>query len=95
MHNDKSHKTDVIRARIDPVLKAHAEAVFHRLGLTTSQAITLFLKQVELRHGMPFPINIPNSETAKVLKDAEAGIDVIQAKDIDDLFKKIDLDDEH
>ncbi len=94
MHRvNDSHKSEVIRARIDPALKASTESIFHELGLTTSQAITLFLKQVELRHGLPFSVNIPNKQTAKALQDSEAGIDIIEAQDMDDLLQKLGLDD--
>lgn len=44
-------KTSTIRARIEPGLKGKAELIFHQLGLTTTQAITLFYKQVELKKG--------------------------------------------
>ncbi len=42
-------KTSTISARIDPDIKKGAEQVFRELGLTSSQAITLFYKQVELQ----------------------------------------------
>jgi len=45
----------VVRARIDPSLKTDVEAVFDALGLSTSEAIRLFLSQVSLRKGLPFP----------------------------------------
>ena len=41
-------KSSTIRARIEPDLKDKAEYVFRKLGLTTTQALTLFYKQVEL-----------------------------------------------
>jgi len=44
-------------------LKADVEAVFHHLGLTTTEAIKLFFRQVKLRGGLPFPVEIPNAET--------------------------------
>ena len=47
-------KSSTIRARIEPELKGKAENIFHQLGLTTTQAITLFYKQVELKRGLPF-----------------------------------------
>jgi DNA-damage-inducible protein J len=94
MNKSSSHKSDVMRARVEPSLKAHAEAIFHSLGLTTSQAITLFLKQVEIQKGMPFPINIPNAETAKILKESEAGINVVKTKNIQDLFEQLGLDED-
>lgn len=49
----------VVRARVDPGLKTDAEAVFEQLGLTTTEAIRLFLSQVRLRKGLPFPVSIP------------------------------------
>ena len=53
-------KTAVISARIDPELKQNAESIFKELGLTTAQAITLFYRQVDLQHGLPFSIKLPN-----------------------------------
>ncbi len=50
----------VVRARVDPGLKTDAEAVFEKLGLTTSDAIRLFLSQVRLRKGLPFPVTVPD-----------------------------------
>lgn len=50
----------VVRARVDPALKTDAEAVFEQLGLTTTDAIRLFLSQVRLRRGLPFPITMPS-----------------------------------
>jgi len=56
-------KTSFIRARIDPRLKRDAEAVLHTLGVDTTSAVTMFLKQVSLRKGIPFDIHIPNKVT--------------------------------
>ena len=50
----------VVRARIDPDLKQEAEAVFAELGLSTTEAIRMFLAQVRLRRGLPFPVSLPN-----------------------------------
>ena len=58
-------KTSTIRARIEPDLKGKAEFIFQQLGLTTTQAITLFYKQVELKKGLPFEVAIPNETTRK------------------------------
>lgn len=46
----------VVRARVDPTLKIEAEAVFQELGLSTSEAIRMFLSQVRLRRGLPFRV---------------------------------------
>lgn len=46
----------VVRARVDPNLKTDAEAVFQELGLSTTEAIRMFLAQVRLRRGLPFRV---------------------------------------
>ena len=56
-------KTAVVTARIDPDLKRGAEQVFTILGLNTTQAITMFFKQVELQQGLPFVVRVPNNAT--------------------------------
>ena len=63
-------KTETVRARIEPDLKRDAETVLSKLGLSTSEAITLFLRQVILRRGLPFPVQIPNQETLKAIAEA-------------------------
>lgn len=69
-------KDAMVRARVEPELKANAERVLNQLGLSTSQAITLFLKQVELRQGLPFSVEIPNSTTLQTLRETDAEIDI-------------------
>ena len=63
-------KTRMIHARIDPKLKESAERVFSEIGITTTEAIRLFLKQVELYNGLPFPVSIPNAETTAAMTEA-------------------------
>ena len=67
-------KTTTVSARIDEATKANAMRVFEQLGLTASQAIILFYKQVELRQGLPFSVElpkIPNKETMEAIREAE------------------------
>jgi len=82
-------KTATVRARLEPKLKSHAETVFSRLGLNTTQAITIFYKQVELRDGLPFDVAIPNPETRRTFAATDAGRDLIVCKNADDLFRKL------
>ena len=60
-----------VRARIDSNLKNEVEVIFHELGLTTSQAITLFLKKVKIEKGIPFELKIPNETTIKAMSEAK------------------------
>ena len=84
-------KTATIRARIEPELKDKAEGVFRRLGLTASEAITLFYKQVELRNGLPFDVVIPNEITRKTFENTDAGRGLVICKDADDMFEKLGI----
>jgi DNA-damage-inducible protein J len=65
-------KTETIRARVEPALKRDAEAVLKKIGLTSSEAITLFLAQVKLTNGLPFPLRVPNKATKRAITDARA-----------------------
>ena len=58
-------KTMTVRARIEPNLKHDVEHVLSELGLSFSEAIELFLRQVKLNNGIPFDIRIPNSPYAE------------------------------
>jgi DNA-damage-inducible protein J len=65
-------KTETIRARVEPKLKREAEAVLKKVGLTSSEAITLFLTQVTLTKGLPFPVRVPNKQTRRAIKEMQA-----------------------
>jgi DNA-damage-inducible protein J len=62
-------KTATVRARVDAELKADAEAVLDKLGLTASEAIRLFYRQIALRKGLPFDVKVPNAATRRAMKD--------------------------
>lgn len=78
-------KTDMIRARVEPDLKREAEAVFSWLGLSATEAIRLFYKQVTLQHGLPFAVKIPNAETREALRQAYEREDLTEYECLDDL----------
>ena len=84
-------KSSTIRARIEPDLKVKAEHIFKELGLTTTQAITLFYKQVALKNGLPFDVVISSQDTLKSFSDTDAGRDLITCNDAEDMFKKLDI----
>ena len=78
-------KTEMIRARVEPELKSQAEEVFSGLGLSPTEAITLFYRQVTLHHGLPFAVKIPNAETIAALQQARAGEGLTEYADLEDL----------
>ncbi|HEY4489021.1 MAG TPA: type II toxin-antitoxin system RelB/DinJ family antitoxin [Candidatus Paceibacterota bacterium] len=62
-------RSSYINARIEPKLKASAHRALKKVGLTPSDAITLFLHQVVLHQGLPFDVRVPNAETMKAIKE--------------------------
>jgi DNA-damage-inducible protein J len=66
-------KTGYITARVEPKLKASAGRVLNKLGVSTSDAITIFLRQVVLQGGLPFEVRVPNPETKRAIEELEKG----------------------
>lgn len=86
-------KSDVVRARIEPELKDQAERIFHRLGLTHSQAILMFYRQVALSRGIPFEVRLPNAVTLAAVEEMESGRELPRYADVDALFDEIEAED--
>ncbi len=84
-------KASTIRARIEPELKHNVERLFAQLGLTTTEAITLFYKQVELRQGLPFAVELPNKVTMRTFRDTDQGKGIVRGEDADDMFRKLGI----
>ncbi|MBW1765359.1 MAG: type II toxin-antitoxin system RelB/DinJ family antitoxin [Deltaproteobacteria bacterium] len=65
--------------------------MFRELGLTSSQAITLFFKQVELQQGLPFIVKIPNDVTMEALEDARSRSNMENFNTVDDLSDDLEI----
>ncbi len=84
-------KTKTITVRVDPELKANVEEILVELGLTTSQAIVLFYKQVQLHQGLPFDVRLPNATTREALADAEHRRDLTSHDTTEALFADLGI----
>ena len=84
-------KTETIRARISPELKHDAEQVLSAVGLSASQAISLFYKQLVYHRGLPFDVKVPNKETVEAIRQAQSGAGLTRydnaSQMIDDIIK--------
>ena len=86
-------KTKTIHVRIDSDLKKNAGYLLNSLGISTSEAIKIFLSQVVLNRGLPFEVKVPkyNEETELAMKEARKISKTGKGfKDIDLLFKELD-----
>ena len=52
-------KSTNLYIRVEPDVKNSAEEILSQLGIPMSNAVSMFLKQVILRRGMPFDVTLP------------------------------------
>ena len=79
-------KSAIIHARIEPQTKRKAEDVLKHLGMSPTEAIRLFYRQICLRSGLPFPVQIPNKETKSALLKSRKGVGVESFDSIEAMF---------
>jgi len=63
-----------VRARVNSELKQEVEEILSQIGLSTSQAITLFLKRIKYERGIPFELKVPNATTLQAMEEADNNI---------------------
>ncbi len=80
-------KTAVIHARIEPDIKSKAEEILHKVGISPTEAIRIFYRQITLRGGIPFAIKVPNKLTATTLNKSSRGEDIIEFESTDAMFE--------
>lgn len=83
-------KTTTLTIRLDPELKQKTEKLFRDMGLTPSQAITLFYKQVNFERRLPFQISIPNEETLQAIEDSIHGLKLTTVESVDAMFEELE-----
>ena len=57
-------KTATLNLRVNPIVKERAEEVLSRLGVPMSTAIDMYLNQISLTGGIPFPVTLPKAPAA-------------------------------
>lgn len=61
-------KTATLYARIEPDVKEQAEHILSALGIPTSNAISMFYKQIILNRGLPFEVKLPKTGLVDISK---------------------------
>jgi len=83
-------RTATVRARVEPDLKSDVDKVLDRVGLSTTEAINLFYCQIRLRHGLPFPVEIPNETTRQTFAATDRGENLHAYGTLDEMFEALD-----
>ena len=91
-------RDEVIHARVQADIKDKSERIFNVIGISMSQAINLFLKQVTLKKGMPFKLDSEEKEEndverlAYIINSVDGREPSPKAKKIIHLYAKGDID---
>ena len=78
-------KTSNVYIRVEPNVKDGAEAVLNELGLSMSNAVSIFLKQVVMHNGLPFEVKMPSKKPLVYEDLSEEDFDREILKAMDDL----------
>ena len=62
-----------LNARVDKRTKAKAQRVLASLGMSTTDAVNLFLHQIVLHDGLPFEVRVPNRDTREAIAETRVG----------------------
>lgn len=84
-------KTATVRARIEPRLKHDVAPILAELGLSFSEAIEIYLRQIKLNNGIPFDIRTPNKLTRKAFEDTDKRKNLRCHKNVKDMFLKLKI----
>ena len=66
-------KTSSIHIRVDPKVKEEVEKILNVIGMTSTEAINIYLKQIIINSGIPFEIKAPqfSDEMLEAIAEAE------------------------
>lgn len=93
-------KSANLNIRLNPEIKNGAELILKKLGITPSNAIDMFYRQIILNNGLPFDVRIPNSKLIDIseisneelnglLDEGFENIEKGEYQNVDDAFKSI------
>jgi DNA-damage-inducible protein J len=82
-------KSASIHVRLSPVLKARVENILGKLGLSTSEAISIYFNQIDMKSGLPFEVKIPNKATKKAISQVRKDIGKKSFSTTQDLMKNL------
>ena len=75
-------KSSNVAARVEPEIKEKAEKILSTLGISVSNGINMFYRQVILWNGLPFRPSIPVSEPKSISEITKEEFDAKMARGI-------------
>ncbi len=80
----------VVRSRINSDVKEKATAVLEGMGLTVSDVMRIVLTRIANENALPFDLQ-PNKLTRQTMRKTARGVEVHQARNAADLFRKLGI----
>ena len=82
-------KSATIHTTIDQQTKAKAQEILESLGMSMSEAVSVYFKQIVLHKGLPFEIKIPNDLTVQTFNNTDKSMDLHPSKSAADLIEEM------
>jgi DNA-damage-inducible protein J len=76
----------MVHIRLDAPLKKEVEGILKKLGMTTSEAVYMFLNMVRNYKGLPFEVKIPNKTTRETFAKTDRGEELTTFESKEQLF---------
>lgn len=73
----------IVRCRVTPEVKGQAAEILASIGMSTSDAMRLFLKQVVIRGEFPIELKVPNQKTINAFK--ERNLESVNLQELQDM----------
>lgn len=82
-------KNKVVHVRVSEELKNNVEKILSDLGISLSYAINMYLKQIEINHGLPFELVLPSEEKSKDIETLAKAINLTGGVEVSDYANRI------
>ena len=74
-------KNATINMRVDASLKTDVERILHALGISTTEAINMFLNRIRLSRGIPFSLQLSDDEFQRYLAECSSEDEAISQEE--------------
>ncbi len=89
MEKTVERKTAEIRVLLEPSLKKKSRKILDEIGMSESEAVRIFFRNLVNRKEFPIELKVPNEETIKAMEDVDKGNYSKGYSDVDEMFKDL------
>lgn len=82
---------ETVLARVEPRVKAEAEAILAELGITPEELIRHLYAVIIARRAVPIEFEYPNAETRAAIKEIDRGVGLKSYANAEEMFRELGL----